>query len=193
MPAEERRTARDVQRPPLVAPTGIRLVPLHPEPPSQSLMRWLADELEARLSTAVEIAEPLEFEPGWRAAEDGQLSSSAIVDSLMTHFPIDQGGPVVWVLAVATSDLRAGGRDYVFGEAAFGGAWAVVSTARLGAAGEPRFRSRLLREALHELGHLAGLPHCKAKNCLMTPAVTVEDIDAVGMEHCPRCEPVEGT
>lgn len=193
MLSEDGSAARDVQRPPLVAPASIRLIPVHPEPPSQSLLRWLAEELEGRLSTAVEIAEPIQFEPRWRTADDGQLSSNAIVDSLMTHFPVEDGGPVVWVLAIATSDLRGGGRDYVFGEAAFGGAWAVVSTARLGAAGDPRFRSRLLREVLHELGHLAGLPHCAARGCLMTPAVTVEDVDAAGMEPCPRCSPAKGT
>lgn len=194
MPSEGDRTANDAGRPLFRAAARIYLVPLHPDPPAPQLVRWLADELKLRLSTEVEVAAPLESESSWRAAQEGQLSSGAIVDSLMSRFPAEDGSAVGWALAIATNDLQGGGRDYVFGEATFEGAWAVVSTARFGAPGDPHFRARLLREALHELGHLAGLRHCMERSCLMSPAATAEDVDAAGMEPCPRCShAAEGT
>ena len=192
--SEEERTTGENRRAVFAAPELIRVVPLHPDPPSRPLLQWLAAELGSRLCTTVVVDAPLESPTSWRPGDDGQLSSGAIVDSLMERFPAAGGGDANWVLGVATSDLRGGGRDYVFGEATFGGAWAVVSLARLGAAGGPQFRSRLLRESLHELGHLAGLRHCRERACLMAPAIRVEDIDAAGVSPCPICSsPTAGT
>lgn len=124
----------------------------------------------------------------WRAEEGAQLSSSAIVDSLIQRYPAgteDEG--TVWTLGVASSDLMAAGRAYVFGEATLGGSWAVVSTARLGAPGLPHFEERLLKEALHELGHLAGLGHCESKFCLMAPAMDLEGVDGRSVNLCALC------
>lgn len=180
------------ERPPFSAPDSILLVPLLPDPPAGALLRWLAGELQTRLETVVRIAPPLEDDAAWRTPDQGQLSSGALIDALMERFPVEDDPAARWILAVATSDLAGGGRDYVFGEATLGGGWAVVSTARLGAAGDPRFRSRLLREAMHELGHLAGRRHCRERVCLMAPAATVEDVDAAGMESCRRCSSREG-
>lgn len=47
-------------------------------------------------------------------------------------------------------------------------------------------RVKLLKVALHELGHACGLPHCKQKNCLMTDAEGKENLDKQ-KQYCDSC------
>jgi archaemetzincin len=167
-------------------PRRLRLVPLGPE--LLELVGWLAGLLGERLSVAAVVEPVVQGEAEWLTPERSQLFSGRIVDSLLEYYPPPEGRePVEWVLGLTAADLRAGGRDFVFGEATLGGGWAVVSVARLGAAGEPAFRERLAKEALHELGHLAGLRHCDRSGCLMQPAVDVSDVDAREAVLCDRC------
>lgn len=97
------------------------------------------------------------------------------------------------VLGLTGRDLGLPIFSHVFGLAQDGGSVAVVSLARLDPAfdGLPPDPERPLRrtlgEALHELGHLAGLKHCPEPACLMRFAGTVEKADARGQVFCPAC------
>ena len=169
-------------------PRRLLLVPIAPEPPDPSLVAWLAASLGAGLCIPAGVEPLVRGEADWLTPERSQLRSGRVVDALLDRFPPpDEGDPERWVLGVTAADLSAGGRDFVFGEATLGGGWAVVSLARLGAAGEPAFRERLMKEALHELGHLAGLRHCERRKCLMHPARDVADVDARTTELCEIC------
>ena len=46
---------------------------------------------------------------------------------------------------------------------------------------------RLLKEALHELGHTYGLRHCPDYTCVMSASNGVERIDLKRAEFCPAC------
>ena len=173
-------------------PGRIRILPLAPETPSEALLDALAADLRDRLAARVEVGATEATDESWWTEERSQLVSSAIVDSLIERHPdvdgTDPGGAVeAWILALTAADLRGGSREYVFGEAALGGAWAVISSARFGPEGSPRLRRRLLAEALHEMGHLAGLEHCDRPGCLMTPAVDVVDVDRRSLVLCGGC------
>jgi archaemetzincin len=82
---------------------------------------------------------------------------------------------------------------FVFGEAQLDGNCAVVSTARLkeefyGLPGRQELlRERLLKEAVHELGHTFGLRHCADWRCVMTSSHAVERLDVKGAEFCRAC------
>lgn len=82
---------------------------------------------------------------------------------------------------------------FVFGRARLGGRAAVVSLARLDpayyglAASHETLLSRAAAEILHELGHVAGLAHCREARCLMSFAGTVEKADARGIAFCRSC------
>ena len=83
---------------------------------------------------------------------------------------------------------------FVFGEAQLQGIGSVVSTHRLHNRfyGLPEDRElttdRLLKEAVHELGHTYGLIHCSQQRCVMNASTYVENIDQKPAELCPVCQ-----
>jgi archaemetzincin len=92
------------------------------------------------------------------------------------------------VLAVTDADLFVPVLTFVFGEAELGGHAAVVSTARLGRHDGPGLlRARLLKEAVHELGHTFGLVHCVERRCAMARSSQLADVDDKQAELCGDC------
>jgi archaemetzincin len=97
------------------------------------------------------------------------------------------------ILGVTDLDLYIPILTFVFGEAQMGGGVAVVSTHRLhqefyGLPGDEEiFRERLLKEALHELGHTLDLRHCEDYRCAMAGSHAVEWIDVKEAAICPEC------
>ena len=82
---------------------------------------------------------------------------------------------------------------FVFGEAQLADGGAVVSAHRLrqefyGLPTDPELlHQRLLKEALHELGHTYGLRHCPDYTCVMSASNGVERIDLKRPDFCPAC------
>jgi archaemetzincin len=101
--------------------------------------------------------------------------------------------PDARVLAITNYDLYVPVLTFVFGEAQLEGFCAVVSTARLkeefyGMPGRPELmRERLLKEAVHELGHTFGLRHCPDWRCAMSSSYGIELLDVKTEDFCPAC------
>lgn len=97
------------------------------------------------------------------------------------------------LMAVTASDLYVPVLTFVFGEAQLEGHCAVVSTCRLrqefyGLPADATLESRrLLKEAVHELGHTFGLAHCENYECVMAPSHAVEWIDLKTSKFCAPC------
>jgi archaemetzincin len=104
---------------------------------------------------------------------------------------LESGPPGGKVLGLTDQDLFIPILTYVFGEAQLGGRVAVASTARLREdiehLGERRFTERVVKEAIHEVGHAFGLVHCNVPRCVMSRSAGVRDVDAKSVELCPRC------
>jgi len=102
------------------------------------------------------------------------------------------------ILGVTDLDLYIPILTFVFGEAQFAAAAALVSTHRLrpefyGMPQDPELlQARLLKEALHELGHTFGLRHCSDYLCVMSSSHSAERIDLKQAEFCPACAVVAG-
>lgn len=96
------------------------------------------------------------------------------------------------VLGIVDKDLYVPGLNFVFGEA--GQRVAVISTYRLRQefySSEPDrdiFLKRLLKEAVHELGHTYGLYHCRDASCVMFFSNSIIDTDRKGYEFCHKCK-----
>jgi predicted Zn-dependent protease len=56
------------------------------------------------------------------------------------------------------------------------------------AGGFDGFRERLLKEAVHELGHTPPLAHRKDYQCVMVPSHGVEWIGLKTSQFCPSCQ-----
>lgn len=112
----------------------------------------------------------------------GQYGAGVLVDLLVAR------GGAGWRLGVSGWDLFEDGLEFVLGQATLGGCCAVIALPRLreGADAALLFR-RALTEAVHELGHVAGLPHCPRPTCVMSVSRTVADVDAKGLDFCPDC------
>jgi archaemetzincin len=125
----------------------------------------------------------------------GQYNSTKILRQLQGLATVES-----WrVLGVAKADLYIPILSFVFGEAQLGPlpvAAAVVSVHRLrqefyGLPSNPELQAeRLLKEALHELGHTLGLRHCPDYRCVMSSSHAVENIDLKSAEFCATCAAV---
>jgi archaemetzincin len=99
----------------------------------------------------------------------------------------------VRVLGVASVDLYVPIFTFVFGEAQLGGSCALISLHRLrqsfyGLPSEPKLTAeRLCKEALHELGHVCGLRHCRDWSCPMAASTTIERMDVKNAQYCAAC------
>ena len=166
---------------------SLLLVPLGAAEPD--LLRWLGERLEEA------------FGRSWKVAEERPLPAESyfphrqqyLSDHLLARLR-QADAPGVWrVLGIADADLYTPGLNFVFGQASLAGRFALVALARLRPAfhGQPEdealFRGRVLKEAMHELGHTLGLGHCRDGNCVMHFSNTLADADFKRARFCSRC------
>lgn len=157
-----------------------------------SLLRGLLRPLEARFDRPAATGPAIPPRPDWYDPERGQYRADRILDDLAA----ETEEPDAWILAVVDADLYAPGLNFIFGQATVGGCCAVIGLSRLrdGRDGgrrvdDERFRSRVLTEAVHELGHVAGLGHCSSPRCVMYFSNTLIETDRKGPDFCERCRP----
>ena len=168
-------------------PTGIRLVPVGVLDPGRAA--GLAARLSRRVAAPCRVLPPMPRDGLPEIPERGQLDADRLLRRL--EGLADASGAVV--LGVTSDDLAIPVFTFVFGRARQGGRAAVVSLARLDSrfyglpADAGRTTERAVLETLHELGHVAGLPHCPDFACLMRFAASVEALDVRGPDFCARC------
>ncbi len=120
--------------------------------------------------------------------ERGQYHSSEMLAELLR---VPHEG--AHLLGVAAVDFYIPILTFVFGEAQTEGHCAVVSYHRLTQEfyGLPEdhdvLRERLIKEAVHELGHTLALHHCEDYECVMASSHSVEWIDLKGWRFCDNC------
>ncbi len=119
-----------------------------------------------------------------------QFNSTSIIAALLETYTTHQGK----IIGITTVDLFVPVLTYVFGEAQLDGKAAVLSSFRLreelfGLDANPELEHiRLLKEAVHELGHTFGLIHCHRPACVMHSSTLAEEIDVKGKNFCEECE-----
>jgi len=92
------------------------------------------------------------------------------------------------ILLIADIDAYVHGLNFVFGIALpYLGAAAVFLHRLRYFADQNKFRERIRKEVLHELGHVFGLEHCITPGCVMNFSNSVFDVDAKRDAFCYRC------
>jgi archaemetzincin len=118
--------------------------------------------------------------------ERDQFHSTRILEALAAKAPLN----AVKVLGITRVDLFIPILTYVFGEAQLGGVACVVSSYRFekGRGGDmAALNDRMIKEAIHELGHTFKLRHCKETSCIMHYCRSTEDVDRKSGELCRYC------
>nr|HID12285.1 hypothetical protein [Anaerolineae bacterium] len=98
------------------------------------------------------------------------------------------------VLGVIDADCYAPGLNFIFGQARLHERDCFIALPRLRQSfyglpdDENLFRQRVLKEAVHELGHTYGLGHCPNPHCVMHFSNSLHDTDVKDAEFCPRCQ-----
>ena len=117
-----------------------------------------------------------------------QYYSTLILEKLSALAP----SHAIKVLGIAVVDLFIPILTHVFGEAQLGGKACIISTYRLKEGLSPlsqeaSLATRILKEAIHELGHTFKLRHCKEKTCIMHYCRSVTDVDYKARHFCRYC------
>jgi archaemetzincin len=118
-----------------------------------------------------------------------QYHSTRLLERLSNGAPRDESR----TLGLTGLDLFVPVLTFVFGEAQLAGSCALVSCHRLrdefyGLPPRPDLlEQRLLKEAVHEIGHTFGLRHCANWECVMSSSHSVERLDLKGATFCPQC------
>jgi archaemetzincin len=118
-----------------------------------------------------------------------QHHSTMILEQLAANTP----SRAIKVIAIAQVDLFIPILTHVYGEAQLGGTACIVSTFRLneGRSGiniSPQYIDRIVKEAIHELGHTFKLRHCPEEACIMHYCRNEEDVDRKSNELCRYCK-----
>lgn len=106
------------------------------------------------------------------------------------HFlKIAHAQPADKILGITNIDLYTPELNFIFGQAEIKGKACVISLNRLKeGALSLVFKSRMIKEAVHELGHTFGLRHCEDKFCVMHFSNCLADTDLKGEDYCGKCK-----
>ncbi|MEW6347718.1 MAG: archaemetzincin family Zn-dependent metalloprotease [Thermodesulfobacteriota bacterium] len=156
----------------------------------EDVLRVVSDSLQGILRVPVDLldAAPLPAE----AFMDNRHQYNAM--AIIRHLSENHSRHSLKVLGVTNQDLGNPILTHVFGEAYMGGRAAVMSCSRLyrGPADEPvsreQFLDRVVKVALHEIGHTFNVPHCHFGRCVMRASNSIAELDDKLNYLCDYCE-----
>ncbi len=166
----------------------IKIVPVDMN--AQSLLERLREELTRVFETHVIIEENQSIPQKSLDTYRNQYNSSEIIDDYASN---TARGEYLYLLITA-HDLYSGNLNFVFGQAQAGTGVGIISVARL--TFNPRkelekqsekFFERVLKEAVHEIGHLVNLGHCNDPECVMHFSNSLPDTDRKSYQFCTDC------
>jgi len=155
----------------------------------KDVLLFLTRELFDIFKIEFKISPPLDILKSSYNSERAQYYSSL----LLGYLKRTAGRKFDLILGVIDKDLYVPQLNFVFGEAELNGRVAIISLARLRqefyALPENKniFYQRAIKEAVHELGHVFGLHHCRNPGCVMFFSNSLPDTDRKEKHFCKNC------
>ncbi len=126
----------------------------------------------------------------------GQLNASRVLRLVAGLRDLSGRGGIA--LGLVPDDAYVEGLNFVFGLASQYQATAVVFLERLkdryglpkgmgGYVDADTYLGRVLKEVMHELGHVFGLDHCPNRRCVMAFSNSIMDTDRKEWRYCQAC------
>ncbi|MGB8658070.1 MAG: archaemetzincin family Zn-dependent metalloprotease [Candidatus Zixiibacteriota bacterium] len=149
----------------------------------------LSSQLVSFFSVGVDILQGTKIPQEAFNQQRGQYYSTVILSKL----ELLKAAPEERMLGLVDEDLYVPSRNFVIGEADLAGKCAVVSLFRLKRESyemldeEKILYARLLKEVIHQLGHLWGFEDCRNPKCVMYLTENVTEVDRKGTRFCDNC------
>jgi archaemetzincin len=180
---------------------------------SRSILRFLAKNLSLAFGTDVGVSRHIIIPTTLFNEEKGQYDGKKLLKFLTENMTLKEVKGIN--LALFDRDLFIGSLDYAFGLASPFPKISVVSILRLHPhfqkdyfacglkkrkagrfplfvrrlSGQEKalYLNRILKEAIHGMGHSMGLTHCSREECIMHSSDTIDDIDSKDTGFCKTC------
>jgi archaemetzincin len=156
----------------------------------EDVLKVVADGLQGILRLPVDVGDPLDLPEDTYLAQRDQYNAMGIIKQLET----DHSYGSLKVLGITRKDITTPILTYVFGFAYMDGKAAMISTCRLRLApgGEPvsreHYLDRVVKVAIHEIGHTFNVPHCHRDRCVMRASNSIVELDDKLNYMCSYCE-----
>jgi archaemetzincin len=162
------------------------LLPIGPVP--ADLLAQLRKEVSGIVKRDVTVAAPISRPAAAFDESRQQYRGSVLLEEVSRH---DVAG-ADRVVGIIDADAYAPGLNFIFGQAMKPGRFAIVALPRLRDSfrGRPenpiRFRQRVVKEVVHEIGHSFGFEHCEDRKCVMHFSNSLGDTDYKSAHFCRR-------
>ncbi len=166
----------------------IILVPFLLEEPN--LFTYLQKELFKIFEISVIIDSPISLPKGGYSTKRKQYNGNYFIKELRKNKKYKENH---LILGICDVDLYVENLNFIFGLASPLEKTALISLTRLKEEfynkpkNESLFFLRALKEAVHEIGHLFYLEHCKNPTCVMFFSNSLADTDRKGPNFCEIC------
>jgi archaemetzincin len=153
----------------------------------EEVLTAVGAELRETYGLATETTQPMEIDKEILNHIRRQYPGPLVLKFLKAKFPGR-------VLGIMTEDLYAENLNFILGQAYFGGSDAIISILRLNPSfygkkeDDKTFVERAVKEAVHEVGHMAGLEHCPNQDCVMNFSNTAAEVDRKTKNLCSSCK-----
>ena len=160
--------------------------------PDNDIISTLENRLSEEFNASIVTASPIkEISDQLFDKQRKQWKSNDILQWLSYKYKPSKSKKI---LALCDLDAYSGRLNFVFGEAYVDGSISAIYLPRLRQEfyglkpDESLFYQRIVKEAIHELGHGFGLNHCKNIKCVMHFSNSLTDTDIKTSHFCNVCQ-----